>query len=112
MQAARLMVHAPISTKLPSFTVRQGIRPVVVRRLRSARRRSCQMAEFFAGGYWRAGSGFWGPRKQPVVLASSSRCQHQVGLEESMFKTIRGHCNAQLLPPLPLQGQTPATSIH
>ena len=47
-QGARLMAHAPISTKLPSFTVRQGIRPVVVRRLRSARRRSCQMAA--AGG--------------------------------------------------------------
>ena len=68
-QDARLMAHAPISTKLPSFTVRQGIRPVVVRRLRSARRRSCQMAA--AGGL---AVDFWGERKQPVVLANSSGC--------------------------------------
>lgn len=42
-QVARLMVHAPMSTKLPNFTVRQGIRPVVLRRNRSTRRRSCEV---------------------------------------------------------------------
>ncbi len=42
-QVARLMVQAPMSTKLPNFTVRQGIRPVVLRRNRSTRRRSCEV---------------------------------------------------------------------
>lgn len=42
-QGSRLMVHAPMSTKLPNFTVRQGIRPVVLRRNRSTRRRSCEV---------------------------------------------------------------------
>ena len=38
---ARPTVHAASSTKLPSFTVRQGMRPVVLSRLRSALLCSC-----------------------------------------------------------------------